>query len=107
MDFISGRYREKWLNLRGKQGERPRGNLKSAKNDEWRVTKAASVAIYCRFFRLSHAQTVLDYGAGTLGNALYLLDQGFTVYAADLSEQVKVLRSHPALRRLAGLLEVG
>jgi tellurite methyltransferase len=37
---------------------------------------------------------------------LYLADQGFSVYAADLPEQVKVLRSHPEIRRLAGLLDV-
>lgn len=72
------------------------------------MTKAAnSVSLYSRFFSLSHADTVLDYGTGTLRNALYLAEQGFTVYAADLPEQVRVLRDHPGVQRLAGLLEVG
>jgi tellurite methyltransferase len=72
------------------------------------MTKAAnSVARYSRFFSRSHADTVLDYGTGTLRNALYLVEQGFTVYAADLPEQVNVLRGHPAVHQLAGLLEVG
>ena len=68
---------------------------------------ADSVARYCQFFSWSHVETVLDYGAGTMRNALYLADQGFRVYAADIPEQVKVLRGHPGARRLAGLLEVG
>lgn len=68
---------------------------------------ATSVVRYCGFFSGSRVDTVLEYGAGTLRNALYLIDQGFTVYAADLPEQVKVLRGHPAVHRLAGLLEVG
>lgn len=68
---------------------------------------ATSVVRYSRFFSLSHADTVLDYGAGTLRNALYLAEQGFKVYAADVPEQVKVLRSHPCAGALAGLLEVG
>jgi len=72
------------------------------------MTKAAnSVSLYSRFFSLSHADTVLDYGTGTLRNALYLAEQGFTVYAADLPEQVQTLRDHPGVQRLAGLLEVG
>ena len=71
------------------------------------MSKAAnSVAIYAKFFLLSRVKTVLDYGAGTLRNALFLLDQGFTVYAADLPQQVQALRSHPGVQRLAGLLEV-
>jgi SAM-dependent methyltransferase len=70
------------------------------------MTKAASsVERYSRFFRLRHAETVLDYGAGTLRNALYLAEKGFSVYAADLTEQVKALRSHPGVHRLAALLE--
>jgi len=67
---------------------------------------ATSVVRYSGFFSGSQVDTVLEYGAGTLRNALYLIDQGFTVYAADLTEQVKVLRGHPAVHRLAGLLEV-
>lgn len=69
--------------------------------------EATSVARYSRFFRLSHVDTVLDYGTGTLRNALYLVEQGFTVYAADVPDQVKVLRGHPEVNRLAGLLRVG
>lgn len=68
---------------------------------------ANSVARYSRFFSSNQINTVLDYGTGTLRNALYLVQQGFTVYAADLPEQVKALRSHPAVKQLAGLLKVG
>ena len=68
---------------------------------------ADSVARYCQFFSWSHVDTVLDYGAGTMRNALYLAQKGFRVYAADIAEQVKVLRSHPGAHRLAGLLDVG
>ena len=72
------------------------------------MTKAAaSVTRYCRFFRQSQADTVLDYGAGTLRNALYLAQHGFTVYAADLPGQVEIQRGRPAARQLAGLLNVG
>ena len=72
------------------------------------MTKAAtSVLRYSRFFTLQDIETVLDYGAGTLRNALYFADQGLTVYAADLPEQVKALRSHPEVHRLAGLLKAG
>ena len=71
------------------------------------MTKAAdSVERYSRFFSWSRADTVLDYGTGTLRNALYLVEQGFTVYAADIPEQVKALRIHPEIHRLAGLLEI-
>lgn len=68
---------------------------------------ATGVVRYARFFNSRQAWNVLDYGAGTLRNALYLAGQGFRVYAADLPEQVKVLRAHPGADRLAGLLEVG
>jgi SAM-dependent methyltransferase len=71
------------------------------------TTAAISIARYARFFSQQGAETVLDYGTGTLRNALHLLEQGFTVYAADLPEQVRQLRGHPAVPRLAGLLEVG
>jgi tellurite methyltransferase len=71
------------------------------------MTKAAiSVERYSRFFRQRQVASVLDYGTGTLRNALYLIDQGYRVYAADLPEQVKALRSHPEVHRLAGLLDV-
>lgn len=70
------------------------------------TTPAVSVVRYCNFFRFIDVRTVLDYGAGTLRNSLYLSGQGFTVYAADLHEQVKALQSHPEVHRLAGLLDV-
>ncbi|HEY5974461.1 MAG TPA: methyltransferase domain-containing protein [Geobacteraceae bacterium] len=66
---------------------------------------AASISRYCPFFRYQQAATVLDYGTGTMRNALYLAENGFTVYAADLPEQVNALRGCPAVRRLAGLIE--
>lgn len=68
---------------------------------------ATSVIRYARFFRLSRANKVLDYGAGTLRNALYLADRGFKVYAADVPEQARILRSRPGSERLAGILDVG
>lgn len=71
------------------------------------MSNAASITRYSNFFRKSQAATVLDYGAGTLRNALYLAEQGFTVYAADLPEQVEIQRDRPAARQLAGLLDVG
>lgn len=72
------------------------------------MTKPAlSVVRYARFFMMSRVETVLDYGTGTLRNALYLADRGFTVYAADLPEQVKALRGNPGVARLAGLFKAG
>jgi hypothetical protein len=47
---------------------------------------------------------VLDYGTGTMRNAFYLAEQGFTVYTADLPEQVEKLRCRPAARRVKRLL---
>lgn len=71
------------------------------------TTPATSVVRYARFFKLLRAKKVLDYGAGTLRNSIYLAEQGFKVYAADIPEQVKVLRGHPELGKLAGLIDVG
>lgn len=72
------------------------------------MTRAAdSVIRYSGFFTSQGVQTVLDYGTGKLRNALYLAEQGMKVYAADIPEQVKVLRAHPDLQRLAGLFELG
>ncbi|GFO65102.1 class I SAM-dependent methyltransferase [Geomonas paludis] len=68
---------------------------------------ATSVIRYARYFRLAKVHRVLDYGAGLLRNALYLTEQGFEVYAADVPEQVKALAAHPQAGRLAGLLTVG
>jgi SAM-dependent methyltransferase len=66
---------------------------------------AVSVRRYSRFFKKSGATKVLDYGTGTMRNALYLAEQGFKVYAADLPEQVAALVPCPAVQRLAGLLD--
>ena len=59
---------------------------------------AESVRRYSRFFKTQHAMDVLDYGTGTMRNAVYLAQEGFSVYAADLPEQVEKLRGCPALR---------
>ena len=71
------------------------------------TTAAISITRYAPFFSRQGADTVLDYGTGTLRNALHLLDRGFTVYAADLPGTVQSLRDHPAAPSLAGLFEVG
>ncbi|GFE62462.1 bifunctional 2-polyprenyl-6-hydroxyphenol methylase/3-demethylubiquinol 3-O-methyltransferase UbiG [Geobacter sp. AOG2] len=65
---------------------------------------AESVRRYNRFFKSRNALTVLDYGTGTMRNARYLSEQGFTVYAADLPEQVKKLRCRPEARQVRRLL---
>jgi tellurite methyltransferase len=65
---------------------------------------AESVRRYSRFFKTQHAVKVLDYGTGTMRNACYLSEQGFTVYAADLPEQVAKLRGRPVARRVKRLL---
>jgi len=67
-------------------------------------TVAESVRRYSRFFRLQQAMQVLDYGTGTMRNAVYLAQQGFSVYAADLPEQVEKLRGCPALMHIERLL---
>ena len=65
---------------------------------------AESVRRYSRFFKTQQALKVLDYGTGTMRNAFYLAEQGFTVYAADLPEQVEKLRCRPMARRVKRLL---
>lgn len=70
------------------------------------TTAAGSILRYTGFFRKSKAETVLDYGAGTLRNSLYLARHGFTVYAADLPEQTQIQRCRPDARQLAGVLDV-
>lgn len=65
---------------------------------------AESVRRYSTFFSKRQAKTVLDYGTGTMRNALFMADQGFKVYAADLPEQVDRLRGCPALRFIERLL---
>ena len=47
---------------------------------------------------------VLDYGTGTMRNAVYLAQEGFNVYAADLPEQVERLRGCPAVQHIERLL---
>ena len=65
-----------------------------------------SVRRYSRFFKKQDALKVLDYGTGTLRNAVYLAQQGFRVHAADLPEQVARLHGCPALRHIEQLLAV-
>jgi hypothetical protein len=65
---------------------------------------AESVRRYCRFFHKRNALKVLDYGTGTMRNALFLSDRGFRVFAADLPEQVEKLRTCPAIRHVERLL---
>jgi cyclopropane fatty-acyl-phospholipid synthase-like methyltransferase len=68
------------------------------------VAVAESVRRYSRFFKKQHAMDVLDYGTGTMRNAVYLAQEGFSVYAADLPEQVEKLRNCPALMHVERLL---
>lgn len=68
------------------------------------VAVAESVRRYSRFFKTQQAMDVLDYGTGTMRNAVYLSQEGFNVYAADLPEQVEKLRSCSALIHLERLL---
>lgn len=67
-------------------------------------TVAESVRRYNRFFKTRNAMEVLDYGTGTMRNAVYLAQKGFSVYAADLPEQVEKFRGCPALRHIERLL---
>jgi cyclopropane fatty-acyl-phospholipid synthase-like methyltransferase len=67
-------------------------------------TASESVRRYSRFFKTQRAMDVLDYGTGTLRNAVYLAQEGFSVYAADLPEQVEKLRGCPALMHIERLL---
>lgn len=65
---------------------------------------AESVRRYSTFFKKREATNVLDYGTGTMRNALYLANQGFRVYAADLPEQIDRLRGCPAVSYVERLL---
>lgn len=65
---------------------------------------AESVRRYSRFFKQQNAVNVLDYGTGNMRNALYLSQQGFRVYAADLPEQVEKLMDYPAANQVERLL---
>jgi cyclopropane fatty-acyl-phospholipid synthase-like methyltransferase len=66
---------------------------------------AKSIRSYYKFFTHQRTETVLDYGAGKLRNARYLARKGFTVFAADLPEQVDQLRDFPDAGYLAGILD--
>lgn len=69
------------------------------------ASAAESVRRYSRFFRDRDVRTVLDYGAGTLRNTRFLANQGFSVYAADIPEQIeRIIRLSSAIP-LAGVLE--
>jgi cyclopropane fatty-acyl-phospholipid synthase-like methyltransferase len=68
------------------------------------VAVAESVRRYSRFFKTQHATDVLDYGTGSMRNAVYLAQEGFSVYAADIPEQVAKLRNCPALAHVERLL---
>jgi SAM-dependent methyltransferase len=68
------------------------------------VAVAESVRRYSRFFKTQHATDVLDYGTGSMRNAVYLAQKGFSVYAADIPEQVAKLRNCPALAHVERLL---
>jgi tellurite methyltransferase len=65
---------------------------------------AESVRRYSRFFKLQHVRDVLDYGTGTMRNAVYMGQEGFNVYAADVPEQIDKLRGCPALAYVERLL---
>lgn len=56
---------------------------------------AESVRRYAPFFKKQQVVDVLDYGTGTMRNAVYMARNGFRVYAADLPEQIDKLRSCP------------
>lgn len=65
---------------------------------------AESIKRYSQFFIKQRAMDVLDYGTGTMRNAVYLARQGFNVYAADLPEQLERLQGCPALLHIERLL---
>ncbi len=65
---------------------------------------AESVRRYSTFFRKSQATTVLDYGTGTMRNALYMAEQGFRVFAADLPEQIARLQGCSAVDHVERLM---
>jgi hypothetical protein len=65
---------------------------------------AESVRRYNSFFKTQAASRVLDYGTGSMRNAVYMGKQGFRVYAADLPEQIDKLRGCPALQYIERLL---
>ncbi|MBI1921029.1 MAG: methyltransferase domain-containing protein [Geobacter sp.] len=68
---------------------------------------AGSIRTYFGFFERKGVRTILDYGAGTLRNARFLSEKGFSVYAADVPEQVRRIMRMSASNGLAGILETG
>lgn len=66
---------------------------------------AKSVELYAPFFKTKKARKILDYGAGRLRNSLFLSGAGFRVYAADVPEQVRWIRTNPGADKLAGVLD--
>ena len=68
---------------------------------------AESIRRYSTFFRKSLATSVLDYGTGNMRNALYMANQGFKVFAADLPDQINKLRGGPGLIHIERLLDTG
>jgi cyclopropane fatty-acyl-phospholipid synthase-like methyltransferase len=65
---------------------------------------AESVRRYSTFFRKRQATNVLDYGTGTMRNALFMANQGFKVIAADLPEQIARLQCCPAVSHVERLM---
>lgn len=70
-----------------------------------RSSAAKSVERYVPFFRHRKTGKVLDYGAGKLRNSLFLAKAGFSVYAADLPEQVNWIRSCDVSGKFSGILD--
>lgn len=66
---------------------------------------AKSITRYCNFFRRQGAASVLDYGAGTLRNAKFMAQQGFTVFVADLPELAELQRRSPYAYAFAGIYD--
>lgn len=65
---------------------------------------AESIRRYSTFFSKRQATHVLDYGTGTMRNALFMAKQGFRVIAADLPEQVARLQGCAAVSHIERLL---
>jgi tellurite methyltransferase len=65
---------------------------------------AESIRRYSTFFMKRQALHVLDYGTGTMRNALYMANHGFKVYAADLPEQIARLQGNAAISHVERLM---
>jgi len=66
---------------------------------------AFGVTRYATFFKHVGATKVLDYGTGNLRNAMYLVEKGFAVFAADLPEQVAAIKASCQTIPLAGVID--